>query len=181
MGYTEEHDPDKTSGAIGGRHVHGIKGQLLEGGSRVPLIANWKGKTPTGAKRDDLIDFSDLLPTFTELAGGKLPDGIKFDGRSFAPQLRGEAGNPRDWIFVQLGLGWYARNDQWKLNEKGELFSMRDAPFVEAPIPADSADSAAQSARKSLQAVLAELNPASGKVEPVNAKKAKLNRKNKSP
>lgn len=179
VGYTEEHDADKTSGAIGGRHVHGIKGQLLEGGSRVPLIANWKGKTLAGKVRSDLIDFSDLLPTFTELAGGRLPAGIKFDGRSFAPQLRGEAGNPREWIFVQLGQGWYARNDLWKLNEKGELFSMKDAPFVEAPIEAQAADPAAQSARKSLQAVLDELNPAAGKVEPDNAKKDKQNKKKK--
>jgi arylsulfatase A len=92
---------------------------------------------------------------------------VKFDGRSFAPQLRGEKGTPREWIFVQLGAGWYARNDGWKLNEKGALFSMKDAPFVEAPVPADSTDAAAHAARKSLQAVLDELNPAAGKTDPV--------------
>jgi len=53
-----------------------------------------------GGVRSDLIDFSDLLPTFAELAGAKLPEGVKFDGRSFALQLRGEKGKPREWIFV---------------------------------------------------------------------------------
>jgi len=166
VGYTEEHDPAKTTGSIGGRHVSGLKGTLLEGGSRVPLIANWKGTLPGSGVRSDLIDLSDLLPTFAELAGARLPGGVKFDGRSFAPQLRGESGNPREWIFVQLGRGWYVRDDRWKLNEKGELFSMLDAPFVEAPVAADTTDPAAQAARQRLQAVLAELNPAGGKIEP---------------
>jgi arylsulfatase A len=173
VGYTPEHDPQKTSGKIGGRAVNGHKGQLLEGGSRVPLIASWQGTMPTGRVVGDLVDFSDLLPTFVDLAGGSLPSGVKFDGRSFAPQLRGEKGNPREWIFVQLGQGWYARNDGWKLNQSGELFSMKDAPFVEAPVAADSSDPAAQSARKQLQAVLDELNPAAGKTTPRDAKKAK--------
>ena len=39
---------------------------------------------------------------------------------------------------MQLGAGWYARESDWKLNEKGELFSMKDAPFVEAPVAAGS-------------------------------------------
>jgi arylsulfatase A len=94
---------------------------------------------------------------------------VKFDGRSFAPQLHGEKGNPREWIYVQLGAGWYARNDGWKMNERGELFSMKDAPFVEALVPADSTDAAAQAARKRLQAVLTELNPAGGKTVPAGA------------
>jgi len=135
----------------------------LEGGSRVPLIGSWKRTLPPGGVRSDLIDFSDLLPTFAELAGASLPAGVKFDGRSFAPQLRGERGNPREWLFVQLGAGWYARDDGWKLNEKGELFSMKDAPFVETLVPSDSTDASAKAARKRLQAVLAELNPAGGK------------------
>jgi arylsulfatase A len=128
VGYTPEHDPAKMTGKIGGRQVHGRKGQLLEGGSRVPLIASWKGTMAPGQVRSDLIDFSDLLPTFADLAGAKLPEGVKFDGRSFAPQLRGEKGNPREWLFVQLGRGWYVRDDGWKLNEQGELF--RDEGFA---------------------------------------------------
>jgi arylsulfatase A len=164
--YTPEHDPDKTTGTIGGRHVNGRKGTLLEGGSRVPLIASWKGTLPAGGVRADLIDFSDVLPTFADLAGAKLPEGVKLDGTSFAPQLRGEKGTPRNWIFVQLGPGWYARSDGYKLNEKGELFDMKDAPFVEAPISADSTDPAATAARKQLAAILADLNPAAGKTAP---------------
>src|SRR5207237_1671297 len=116
-----------------------------------------------GGVTAELHDFSYLLPTFADLAGVKLPTNVKFDGKSFAPQLRGEKGNPREWIFVQLGAGWYVRDDGWKMNEKGELFNMKDSPFVEALVAADSADASAQAARKRLAAVLADLNPAGGK------------------
>jgi arylsulfatase A len=171
--YQPEHDPNLTTGKIGGRAMNGRKGMLTEGGCRVPLIASWKGTLSPGGVRSDLIDFSDLLPTFAELAGAKLPTGVKFDGTSFAQQLRGEKGKPRDWIFVQLGAGWYVRDDAWKMNQNGELFSMQDAPFVEAPVAADTTDAKAQAAKKRLTTVLADLNPAAGKTSPRDAEKTK--------
>ena len=151
------------SGTIGGRQINGHKGTMMEGGARVPLIANWKGVAPTGRVLKDLVDFSDILPTFAEVAGAKMPASVTYDGRSFTPQLHGEKGNPREWIFVQLGRNWYVRDDGWKLNQAGELCDMTDAPFVEKLVPADSDDKAAVAARKRLQAVLDKLNPASGK------------------
>ena len=82
-------------GEVAGRAVAGAKGSMLEGGSRVPLIVNWPGVTPAGKVLDDLTDFSDFYATFADLAGAKLPDGVQFDGHSFAPQIRGEKGEPR--------------------------------------------------------------------------------------
>jgi arylsulfatase A len=157
---------------IGGRKINGRKGTMLEGGARVPLIANWKGVAPAGRVLKDLVDFSDILPTFAEVAGAKIPGNVIYDGRSFAPQLRGEKGSPREWIFVQLGRRWYVRDDGWKLNEAGELFDMKDSPFVEELVGADSKDRVAAAARKRLQAVLDKLNPAGGKT--VSAEEAAL-------
>jgi len=94
-----------------------------------------------------------------------MPEGVKFDGRSFAPQLHGEKGIPREWIFVQLGARWYARNDGWKLSQAGELYDMSDSPFVEKLVATDNQTDAAKAGRKQLQAVLAELNPAGGKTD----------------
>ena len=153
------------SATIGGRAINGAKGSMLEGGARVALIANWKGTAPEGKVVKDLVDFSDLHATFADLAGAALPEGVTLDGRSFAPQLKGQAGRPRDWIFVQLGAKWYVREPLWKLNESGELFDMKDAPFVEKPAPADAPDAEAAAARKRLQAVLDGLNPAAGKTD----------------
>jgi len=149
---------------IGGRRINGQKGSLLEGGSRVPLIANWKGTTPAGKVMDDLIDFSDFFATFAELAGAKLPQGVTFDSRSFAPRLRDQAGAPRDWVFVQLGARWYVREQGFKLNHNGELFDMREAPSVESPVAADAMNDAAKAARARLQGVLDNLSPAKGKL-----------------
>ncbi len=137
---------------INGRKVDGHKSDLLEGGSRVPLIVNWPGVTPAGGVRKDLIDFSDLFPTFAEVAGAKLPNGVKIDGHSFAAAIKGEKGQPRDWVYVQLGEKRYVRDVGWKLNNDGEFFDMRDAPFEQAAVTKPTAEATA--AREKLQVVL---------------------------
>jgi len=167
------------SGTIGGRQINGHKGTMMEGGSRVPLIANWKGVAPAGRVLKDLVDFSDILPTFADVAGAKLPEGVTIDGRSFAPQLRGKKGNPREWIFVQLGRNWYVRDDGWKLNQAGALFDMKDAPFVEKLVPVDSRDKAAVTARTRLKSILEKLDPAGGKTIPAQDESAERDRARK--
>ncbi|MBC7818102.1 MAG: sulfatase-like hydrolase/transferase, partial [Planctomycetaceae bacterium] len=72
---------------IGGRTINGKKGSMQVGGSRVPFIASWPGTTPAGKVSKDILSLADPHATFAELAGAKLPDTLKFDGRSFAPQL----------------------------------------------------------------------------------------------
>jgi arylsulfatase A-like enzyme len=162
---------------IGGRRINGMKGTMLEGGSRVPLIASWQGTMPAGKVADDLIDFSDFYATFAELAGAKMPEQVTFDSRSFAPQLRGEKGAPREWVFVQLGPKWYVREQGFKLNESGELFDMSDAPFEERPVAPQSAGAEAKAARERLQAVIDKLGPATGKLPADQPKKAKAGKK----
>lgn len=169
----------KESGKIGGRQIHGAKGSMWEGGSRVPLIASWNGTTPERKVLKDMVDFSDFHATFSELAGAKLPPGHIVDGRSFVPQLRGQKGNPRDWIYVQLGKNWYVRERGWKLNQGGELYDMKDAPFEEKPVPADSKSADALAARKRLDTVLSQLNPAGGKTETFDSASGKKARRGK--
>lgn len=147
---------------IGGRRLAGAKGSMLEGGGLVPMIISWPGTTPAGKIATDVVDSTDFFPTFAELAGAKLPEKTIIDGHSIAPQLRGENGRPREWIFNQLAKNWYVREAGWKLNELGELFNMSDAPFTEKLVAADTKDAAAIAARKRLQAALDQLNPAGG-------------------
>ncbi len=141
---------------IGGKVLSGMKGTMLECGGLVPMIANWPAKMPAGKVSADLIDSTDFLPTFAELSGGTLPVDTIFDGKSIAPQLRGEVGDPREWVFNQLAAMWYVRDTKWKLNEKGEFFDMSDAPFTEKLVKGD------HPARTKLAAILAQLNPAGG-------------------
>ena len=156
---------------VRGKKLSGRKATMLEGGSRVPMIVSWPGTTPAGKVSPDLVDFSDFFPTFASLAGAKLPEGVTIDGHDLVPQIKGQKGNPRESIYVELNGQWYARSQRWKLTRSGELFDMTDAPFVEKPVPADTTDAEAVAGRKSLQAVLDQLNPAAGKqIKPADIK-----------
>ena len=158
------HPGEGDRSTIRGRRISGAKGMMLEGGSLVPCIVSWPGKIAAGKVSPDLVDFSDFLPTISELAGANLPEGVTIDGKSFASILKGEEGTPREWIFVQLGRNWYVRESKWKLNHAGELFDMKDAPFEEKPVATDSTDPEAIAARARLQAALDKLDVKSGKI-----------------
>jgi arylsulfatase A len=148
---------------VDSKRLSGEKASMKEGGSRVPMIASWPGTTPAGKVSKDMIDFSDFLPTFAAVAGASSPRDRVIDGQDFSPQLKGQKGTPREWVYVELNGNWYARSKRWKLTQSGELFDMSDAPFVEKPVPADTKDAEAIEGRKKLQAVLDKLNPAAGK------------------
>jgi arylsulfatase A len=137
-----------------GKPISGQKGSVLEGGSRVPLAVSWPGHTPAGKVSDDLIDFSDFFSTFAELAGAKLPKGVTLDSHSFAPQIEGKKGSPRDWVYVELNGKSYVRDAKFKLTGAGEMFDLSEAPFKEIPVTSDSKDKDVAAARKSLQSVL---------------------------
>jgi len=139
---------------VNGRPIDGRKGALKEGGSRVPLIVNWPGSTPAGKLSKDLVDFTDFFPTFAEVAKANLPPGVTLDGHSFAPQILGRPGQPRDWVYVQLNTNRYVRDAQWKLTKAGDFFDMKDAPWREIPVPGDTADAGAKAARARLKTVL---------------------------
>ena len=154
-----------TRATIGGRPLAGAKGSMMEGGGLVPLIVNWPGVTPANRVADNMIDASDLLPTFASVAGAPLPANRIIDGISFASQLRGEKSSPRAWAFNQLARQWYVREPGWKLNQSGELFDMSNAPFHETRVPTETKNAAAIASRKRLQAALDQLSPGSGFVD----------------
>jgi arylsulfatase A len=149
-------DNGSTKGAhtVDGRPVHGKKGELNEGGCRVPLIFNWPGTTPAGRVSKDLVSLTDFFPTFTALAGGTLPAGVTLDGHSLAPQTLGQPGRPRAWVYVQLRNDRYVRDARWKLTQSGEFFDMKDAPWQEIPVVAERSDAEAHAARIRLKAAL---------------------------
>ena len=149
-----------TSRFKGGDYPGG-KGLTTARGMHVPLIANWPGKTPAGRTNDDLIDSTDFVPTICAAAGAKIPDTLRIDGQSFLPQLKGEAGRPREWIYT-----WYSQNPgspirefvaskEYKLYRNGRFFNLKKDPFEDngpQQLAALTGDEAA--AAKKLQAVL---------------------------
>jgi len=94
------------------------------GGTRVPFIARWPGQIPAGKVSDELGMTIDLLPTFANLIGAKLPDH-KIDGLDIWPFLAAEPGakNPHDaYFFYGVPFGQWTgaqleavRSGHWKL------------------------------------------------------------------
>ena len=147
---------------IGGRRIEGEKGSMKEGGGLVPFFATWPGVMASGKVNANVSDASDLLPTFAEIAGAPLPTGRVIDGRSLVSQFKGDTKSPRTWAFCQLSNNFYVREVGWKLDQSGTLYDMKDAPFKEVAVAADTKDEAAVAARARLSAALTGLNPAAG-------------------
>jgi arylsulfatase A len=85
-----------------------------EGGMRVPFIARWPGRTPAGQTCTELMTLMDLLPTFTALAGAKLPEDHIIDGRDIRPLLTGTAGavSPHEAFYHYQGEQLQAVRDR---------------------------------------------------------------------
>jgi arylsulfatase A-like enzyme len=72
------------NGTLGYR---GFKGDLYDGGLRVPGIVHWPGVVKPGRTTAARVDFTDLHATLVEVAGQRAPTTIT--GRSFLPLLTG--------------------------------------------------------------------------------------------
>lgn len=138
-----------------GRRVKFGKGTMLDTGSWVPLIASWPGRIAPESRTGQLVDFTDLMPTLLELAGAELPPGL--DGVSFAPQLQGRPGRPRDWVHVRYVEKAFVREAKWKLRETGELFDVSGAPHTETLVPPAEDTPESRAARARLKPVLDSL------------------------
>jgi arylsulfatase A-like enzyme len=79
--------------------LKGGKGELYEGGIRVPLVAAGAGVAKPGTTCDMPVTSVDFYPTLLELADAKPPAGQTLDGTSIAPLLRGAATIPRERLF----------------------------------------------------------------------------------
>lgn len=137
--------------------VRGGKGSMTDAGCRVPLIANWPGTVPTRRVVDDLVDFTDFMPTLAGLAGTRPPKGVHIDGRSFAARLQGKPGKSREWVFCEHSGKRFVRTQRWKLYDDGRLFDMEQDPNEAKPLTADRQSREATEAREMLRGVFAGL------------------------
>jgi arylsulfatase A-like enzyme len=120
----------------------GFKGQLYEGGLRVPYMVYWPGHIEGGRVSSHLCYFPDVMPTLCELTSATCPKDT--DGLSFAPELLGEkaAGSKqpqhdflywehRDQVAVRRGP-WKAiqpkKGGEWELyNLAGDISETKNA------------------------------------------------------
>jgi arylsulfatase A len=120
----------------------------------------------TGRVNQDLISSVDVLPTLCEAAGiDNLP---KNDGVSFLPQLLGEPGTPRPWLYhwysprqnANSNVREFAFNHHYKLYRHGDFFDLIADPFEEQALPIDALQGEAAAAAKQLQTVLDQFQDA---------------------
>jgi len=101
--------------------LRGMKSDAWEGGHRMPFIVRWPGRVKAGTVSAQTICFTDLLATFADICGTKLPDDAGPDSFSFLPVLKGvhPADKPiRAPIVMQAGSAasmMLIRSGDWKL------------------------------------------------------------------
>ncbi len=126
--------------------LRGQKGNLTEGGIRVPLIVKWPKKVKPGTIEKTPVTVVDYYPTLAEMAGTSIPKNKMIDGESFIPLLKQEGQLKRDAIYWHLtsyngngrsnSLLWQypggaIRKGDWKLienfeNDSLELYNLKN-------------------------------------------------------
>jgi len=131
-----------------GSDYPGGKGTTTARGTHVPLIASWPAVMSEGRVNLDLIGAVDFLPTLCEAAGVAVPE--PGDGVSFLAQLKGEAGTPRDSLYIwysprqkpDLSVKEYAFDLGHKLYRDGRFYDLAADPFEKTPLAGESAPAA---------------------------------------
>lgn len=98
--------------------LRGSKGNVFEGGVRVPMIVSGAGVTRVGEREDAIIQAPDFFATISELAGQELP--MIHDARSFASLLRTSSSGPNDYIFSEYAGDRTVRDSRYKLIERAD-------------------------------------------------------------
>ncbi len=157
-----------------GATVEGGKSFTNEPGTNVPLIAYWKGKIAAGNVSDILIDFTDFLPTLSEVAGINKPTAYGIlDGVSFAPALTESIDSIRPCVYdsyakypdhKQPFVRW-VQNDQYKLYDTvqgtaqaGQFVRIEKVTPDSSPIPDSLLTSKEKKIKKQMWKVLRHYN-----------------------
>ncbi len=143
--FTSDNGGQVSVGANNGR-LAGSKGQMYEGGIRVPMCAVWPGKIKPGSRSEHVALTMDLFPTICETASVHIDHEI--DGRSILPTLLGKEQPSEDrvlfWVRREGGdyggrASYAARYGPWKLLQNSpfeplQLYNLADDPQENKPI-----------------------------------------------
>ena len=107
------------------RPLRGMKSDIWDGGHRVPFVARWPGRVPSGTVCSETVCLNDLLATVAAIKGLELPDDAGEDSFNMLPELLGRepTDDSRDTViqFEEATVhhsvfGYFAiRKGKWKL------------------------------------------------------------------
>lgn len=128
-----------------GGHLHGAnsqpfrghKGQLFEGGIRVPFFVTWPARITGGQTFTKPIIALDIFPTALAAAGIQSPSSLQLDGIDLLPYMTGQARHtPHETLYWRYsgGKGYAVRHGQYKLvrseyKQRALLFDMIHDPY----------------------------------------------------
>lgn len=139
----------------------GGKGHLQDNGDHVPLVINWPAGGVKNSTNSELVEFSDFLPTFAEVASANLPNNI--DGKSFFKLLAGQPYTPRKSVFVHYypnpqrvsqRSGCFARTVAYKLYSTGQFFDMKADKWEKKPLNTNTLNEIEKTVYEQLKAEL---------------------------
>jgi arylsulfatase A-like enzyme len=93
----------------------GMKGELLEGGLRIPAIVRWPGRIAAGSVSDQVMISMDWMPTLLAVGRTRPDPAYPSDGEDLAPALSGAAPHPRKFYWrYKAGSQRAIRDSDWK-------------------------------------------------------------------
>ena len=102
------------------------KGQLYEGGIRVPFIVKWPGVTTAGTTCEVPVHSIDFFPTILEMAGADaVTTNGPIDGESIVPLLKGDGRLQRDALY------WHYPHFSNQLERPGGAIRVGDLKLIE--------------------------------------------------
>ena len=120
--YDDKFDPCDQLGD--NRPLRGWKGDLYEGGIRVPAAMFWPEKLQP-MKVTETIGVQDLYPTITHLIGAKISSDCNIEGTNVWSALRGET-LPQRVLYWRTKNQFAVRKGNWKLVHNGESLDQRE-------------------------------------------------------
>src|SRR5574340_11886 len=103
--------------------LRGNKGQVYEGGVRVPFLMRWSGTLGAGKTYTQPVISLDIMATAAAAGGAQMPADRKIDGVNLLPHVAGKnAAPPHDRLYFRRGggEGYAVRERRYKLVKEGD-------------------------------------------------------------
>lgn len=81
----------------------------------VPCIIRWPNVIKGGTVTDELMQSTDFVATWFDVAGAKVPEGYQIDGKSFASLFKTPSKPYRDYVYGEMGSARSIKTKEWNL------------------------------------------------------------------
>ena len=146
--FSDNGGPINTNGSDNGP-LRGGKGDVYDGGVRVPFVVKWPAKLGSGKTYDLPVSSLDVFATSLAVAGAEMPTDKKYDSVNLIPFLSGEKKDaPHDQLFWGRGSSLAIRQGDSKLVQPGPnqraLYNLKSDIGEKTDIQGDHADDASR-------------------------------------